>query len=142
MTQSPLLTVARSPSLSVLITNCPLGCPAGSVMVALLPKLPSTVGIGAASLTGAGTVGAALDADGDTSAGAFEPLLQATSSSMGRATSKPAVRRTVFLTVGRGRLFGLLRQRKPRPHRAPVGDTGARTYVTPLSRASHVTCPR
>ncbi|GAA2994152.1 hypothetical protein GCM10010519_29330 [Streptomyces lactacystinicus] len=74
-------------------------------MVALLPNPPpERVGIGDASATGAGTVGAALAVDGVAGPAALGELLQATASSNGRVRSKPAVRRTVVLTVGRSRL--------------------------------------
>ncbi|GAA1381880.1 hypothetical protein GCM10009639_00330 [Kitasatospora putterlickiae] len=84
-------------------------------MVALLPKPPpDSVGIGEASFTGVGTVGAAVgDAVGVASPAGLVELLQATASSRGRVRSNPAVRRTAFLTVGQSRLSGLrLRTRR------------------------------
>ncbi|GAA1218892.1 hypothetical protein GCM10009665_06170 [Kitasatospora nipponensis] len=85
----------------MLTTNWPLGCPGGSVITALLPTSPLTVGIGEAEATGLGTAGAELVGAGEGPLFTGELLLQAASTSIGRTTSRPAVRRTGFLTVGR-----------------------------------------
>ncbi|GAA1946503.1 hypothetical protein GCM10009738_19880 [Kitasatospora viridis] len=95
VTQSPRPTVAPSPSTTVLTTNCPVGLPDGRVITALLPTEPLTVGIGDAEETAAGTDGAELVGAGDGPLFTEELLLHAASSaSIGRSTSNPALRRT------------------------------------------------
>ncbi|GAB2742200.1 hypothetical protein GCM10010442_73050 [Kitasatospora kifunensis] len=68
--------------------------------MAFLPNSPLTIGIGEAEPTGAGTLGEALVGATDGPLFAVVPLLQAASTSIGRSTSNPALRRTVVLTVG------------------------------------------